>query len=297
MLKGPNMFNNLRVSNRFVSFAAILLMGAMLLSSMSCSHKASMVNSVVVEDALAFRLANLSAKIDARVGQMKLISKSLANDTHIHAWANGGFDAQKEPLLLEKLGFFVQEYDLTSASFADKNTHKYWNHEGFLRELTPEADTWYYAYLESGNQDLVSVYHDQNKKRVDLYVNYQQIDGNGLSGIATSFTGVLDTLNNSVFAKHGTVYLVDVKGNIHMQNNSLVDLKTKAEQSKSIKTLQALFDDGTVTSILNKNAQQDTRFITLEDSGGKSQMLLGSSYIPSMGWFLVAHVSKDALGV
>ncbi len=66
----------------------------------------------------------------------------------------------------------VDEYALTSASFADTKTNKYWNHEGFLRVLQPNLDTWYFAYLASGQQDLISVYHDKNKHRVDLYVNY-----------------------------------------------------------------------------------------------------------------------------
>jgi hypothetical protein len=61
------------------------------------------------------------------------------------------------------------------------------------------------------------VYHDKNKKHVDVYVNYQQSKGNGLSGIATSFNGVLDILNISIFAKHGEVYLVDSLGKTQVQ--------------------------------------------------------------------------------
>ena len=78
--------------------------------------------------------------------------------------------------------------------------------------LQPEIDTWYFAYLKSGDADLVSVYHDKNKNRVDVYVNYQQTDGVGLSGIATSFDGVLDMLKNSLFSEHGEIYLVDSFG-------------------------------------------------------------------------------------
>jgi hypothetical protein len=222
-------------------------------------------------------LVNLSQNIDARISSMKLIAKTLANDKHIHDWVATGFAADKESILVNKLGFLVKEYGLTSASFADKNTHKYWNHEGFLRVLKPEIDTWYFAYLKSGESDLVSVYHDKNKNRVDVYVNYQQTDGNGLSGIATSFDGVLEILKNSLFAKHGDIYLVDNLGNIQVHAEADV---------AGVKSLQDMFSKDTVDRLLQPNASGFMEFNQAADR------LLGASYIPSMNWYVVANVSK-----
>jgi methyl-accepting chemotaxis protein len=209
---------------------------------------------------------------------MKLIAKTLANDKHIHDWVATGFAADKESMLVNKLGFLVKEYGLTSASFADKNTHKYWNHEGFLRVLKPEIDTWYFAYLKSGESDLVSVYHDKNKNRVDVYVNYQQTDGNGLSGIATSFDGVLEILKNSLFAKYGDIYLVDNLGKIQVHAEADV---------AGIKSLQDMFSKDIIDRLLQPNASG-----FLESNQAKDR-LLGASYIPSMNWYVVANVTKN----
>jgi methyl-accepting chemotaxis protein len=222
-------------------------------------------------------LVNLSQNIDARISSMKLIAKTLANDKHIHDWVATGFAADKESILVNKLGFLVKEYGLTSASFADKNTHKYWNHEGFLRVLQPEIDTWYFAYLKSGESDLVSVYHDKNKNRVDVYVNYQQTDGNGLSGIATSFDGVLEILKNSLFAKHGDIYLVDNLGKIQVHAEADV---------AGIKSLQDMFSKDIIDRLLQPNASGFMEFNQADDR------LLGASYIPSMNWYVVANVTK-----
>ncbi|AGH45432.1 cache domain-containing protein [Paraglaciecola psychrophila] len=224
-----------------------------------------------------FSLVNLSQNIDARISSMKLIAKTLANDKHIHDWVATGFTADKESILVNKLGFLVKEYGLTSASFADKNTHKYWNHEGFLRVLQPEIDTWYFAYLKSGESDLISVYHDKNKNRVDVYVNYQQTDGNGLSGIATSFDGVLEILKNSLFAKHGDIYLVDNLGKIQVHAEADV---------AGIKSLQNVFSKDIIDRLLQPNASGFMEFYPATDR------LLGASYIPSMNWYVVANVSK-----
>lgn len=225
-----------------------------------------------VDKNLHLSLQNLSQQIDARISNMKLIAKTVANDTHIHNWVENDFAPDQEPLLLEKLGFLVSEYKLTSASFADKNTHKYWNHEGFLRVLQPEVDTWYFAYLASEEQDLISVYHDKNKNRVDIYVNYQQTNGNGLSGIATSFDGVLEILSSSDFAKNGDVYLVDRIGKIQVHANAEVASNKLLQDIYSKEALPALFKQSPTETYL---------------ASKPTNTLLAASYIPSMTWYLV----------
>jgi methyl-accepting chemotaxis protein len=114
---------------------------------------------------------------------------------------------------------------------------------------------------------LVSVYHDKNKNRVDVYVNYQQPDGNGLSGIATSFDGVVDMLNTSLFAEQGDVYLVDSSGKIQVHGNADI---------AGNKRLQELFSEDSVDRILQPDSSQ---FIEADQSGNG---LLGARYIASM---------------
>jgi methyl-accepting chemotaxis protein len=239
--------------------------------------QAKIADEKLFEQQLNLSLINLSQKIDTRIASMKLIAKTVANDTHIHSWVASGFAANQESVLINKLGFLVKEYGLTSASFADKNTHKYWNHEGFLRVLQPETDAWYFAYLATDKSDLVSVYHDKNKHRVDVYVNYQQPDGNGLSGIATSFNGVLDMLKNSLFAKYGDIYLVDSLGKI--QVNAEVNVA-------GAKSLYDMFSHDIIDNLLQPNSTSIIKSNQFEDGW------LGASYIPNMNWYVVVKVTK-----
>jgi len=239
----------------------------------------------LVEQQFSLSLVNLSQKIDARIGSMKLIAKTVANDKHIHAWVENGFTTEQEPILVDKLGYLVNEYGLTSASFADKNTHKYWNHEGFLRVLQPEVDTWYFAYLASGESDLISVYQDKNKNRVDVYVNHQQTSGNGLSGIATSFEGVLGMLNKSIFAKHGDIYLVDSSGKIQVQAESGM-----TDTVADTVSLQELFSAEVVDRLLQPSSADSVELMQVGDR------LLGARYIPNMTWYVVVNVAKEKIG-
>jgi hypothetical protein len=262
--------------NKLIASGLLVIVCLVVLISYLWSQ-AKATDERLLEQQFTLSLVNLSQNIDARIASMQLIAKTVANDTHIQKWVASGFADNQESILVDKLRFLVSEYGLTSASFADKNTHKYWNQEGFLRVLQPETDTWYFAYLESGESDLVSVYHDKNKHRVDVYVNYQQPDGKGLSGVATSFDGVLEILKNSLFAKYGDIYLVDNLGKIQVHAEADV---------AGIKNLQNMFSKDIIDRLLQPNA---SGFIEFNQAADR---LLGASYIPSMNWYVVANVTK-----
>ncbi len=233
---------------------------------------ANVVNKTSNETALL--LEQISLKIDDRISKMQLIAKSIANDPHIHDWVDNGFNQKDEALLLKKLRYFVDEYQLTSASFADKNTNKYWNHEGFLRVLDTNIDTWYFNYLKSGSQDLISVYHDKNKHRVDIYVNYQQLGGNGLSGIATSFNGVLDMLASSPLASEGELLLVAPDGAIKLSSSNTIKENTLIQNIYKHALLDISFKSKP------NDAQQSM-------TSPKKASIVKLKQIPHMTWYLV----------
>ena len=124
---------------------------------------------------------------------------------------------------------------------------------------------------------MCSFKHSSNKNRVDVYVNYQQTEGNGLSGIATSFDGVLDILKNSLFAKYGDIYLVDSAGKVQVHADPDI---------AGTKSLQDMFSREIVDKLLQPNS---TGFIELNET---VDGLLGVSYIPSMDWYVVANVRQ-----
>ncbi|MFT4798490.1 MAG: hypothetical protein ACI9B8_002226 [Sulfitobacter sp.] len=271
--------------NKLTVLCLFVIAGLLMLTTYVWAQ-AKAADERLVERQFSLSLVNLSQKIDARIESMKLIAKTIASDKHIHDWVENGFAADQESLLVDKLGYLVNEYGLTSASFADKNTHKYWNHEGFLRVLQPETDTWYFAYLASGEADLISVYHDKNKNRVDVYVNHQQTAGNGLSGIATSFDGVLDMLNTSIFAKHGDIYLVDSSGEVQIQAESDNSGSTTGSTTEST-NLQDLFSEQVVGGLLQPSSTDSVEFKLVGNS------LVGARYIPNMNWYVVVNLANE----
>lgn len=254
---------------------ALALTIVLLLSSLYLLNNAQQNAENHAKHVFSLALANIGQKIDSRVSKMKLVSKTIANDTHIHDWVDNGFAEYQEDLLIEKLNIYVNEYELTSASFADKNTHKYWNHEGFLRILKPETDSWYYNYIASNQHNLISVYHDKNKHRVDIYVNYQQLGSNGLSGIATSFQGVLDILDTPHIEGNKGIFLVDSTGEVKVHHNADLTEKTSLSSLIPQHIADYILGAGRTPLVYDEN-----------------QSWYGASYIPSMDWYVVAVVDS-----
>lgn len=274
-----NLFNKYG-GNKALKFDFLVLLLVVLIIIVLPTHvtAAQKRTSTITDNEMRLLAQNAASMVDIRIQNMKVIANSIANDEHIHNWVDNGFDPAHEALLLNKLTYFVKHYNLTSASFADKTTHKYWNHEGFLRELTPAIDTWYFAYLQSQKHNLISVYHDKNKNRVDLYVNFQQIPGNGLSGIATPFNGVIDKLNSSPLAQQGQLFLVNANGLVEVHHNPKV---------AGAKTLQQLYNKDVADKLIANQGNLSTLV-------NHNNMRIVSVFIPSMNWFLVAEIKSKS---
>ncbi|WP_413699626.1 methyl-accepting chemotaxis protein [Psychromonas sp. KJ10-10] len=167
---------------------------------------------------------------------------------------------------------------MSNASFADKTSNKYWNQDGFLRVLDTNQDGWFFAFKSSGKSESASVYSDTNGD-VDLFVNYQDLNGRGLAGVSKSFNDMISFLNSFQIEETGFVYLVDNKGaiKIHKDNSKIVN-HTLADSYPNIDTQLLLKEQG-------------FKFQETDD------LIIASSYIPNLNWYVIAEVPKAELYV
>ncbi|WP_245542304.1 methyl-accepting chemotaxis protein [Psychromonas hadalis] len=111
---------------------------------------------------------------------------------------------------------------------------------------------------------------------MDIFVNYQQLNGRGMSGVSKSFNDMVNYLNSFKIEKTGFVYLVDETGLIKVHHD-----RSKSENN----TLEQLYQINAQTLLSQKGfAFQNTE-----------TLIIASSYIPSLGWYVIAEVPKAEL--
>lgn len=265
-----------------IAFSLIVsvLITAALIVSLNLYRSTTSLKDRVMGKELPNVVQRVAIAVDREITQMQTIARQIATDPIILDWNAKGQNKQGEKLLIEKLAGIAQRYHLSATSFADRQTGNYWNQDGFLRQLqNDDRDGWFYAYTSSGKADLVSTYHYENTGKTDLFVNFQQLNGRGLSGIAKSFDSVINMMESFKLEQTGFVFLADNSGLIEVhKNTSLMGKKSLAD----------VFGHDVQRKLL---ADNDFNVVITETNGKK--WVLASSMVPSTGWYVMAQVPYD----
>ena len=220
-------------------------------------------------------------RVDKEVTVMKSVAYSIANNPDVIAWSQAGANRAGETQLVNYLGQLKDFNDLTVTSFVDRQTHKYWNQDGFLRVLkNDEFDGWFFAYKDSGQPVSLSLYNEPGQG-YRLFANYQQVNGRGMSGVAKSVDDLMAVLNSVKIAESGFIFMADEKGTINAHANT--NLLGKSH-------LRDITSGAIASTLLTK---QDFNLIRGEVEG--EDMLFASTYVKSAGWYVIAQVPVSEL--
>ncbi|HHQ4900090.1 TPA: methyl-accepting chemotaxis protein [Aeromonas veronii] len=225
-------------------------------------------------------LPNLTQRISKEIEQdlhgIAQAARQLATDRFILDWVDRGMPKEQEPILINQLKDVANQYGLVTASFADRQTAAYYNQDGFLRNLTPAQDAWFYDYTKSQKEMTLSIFRESNGE-VKLFVNFQQLNGRGLAGFAKSLDTMVTMVSNFRLEESGIVFMVDGSGKV----------KLHPEANRIERDTLGGIASGDTGSLL---AKRPFAVINAEVNG--EPMVLASSYIPLLDWYLVAQVPE-----
>lgn len=220
-------------------------------------------------------------RVDKEVAVMKSVAYSIANNPDVIAWSQAGANRAGETQLVNYLGQLKDFNDLTVTSFVDRQTHKYWNQDGFLRVLkNDQYDGWFFAYKDSGQPISLSLYNEPGQG-YRLFANYQQVNGRGMSGVAKSVDDLMAVLNSVKIAESGFIFMANEKGTINAHGKT--DLLGKAH-------LRDITSNAIASTLLTK---QDFNLVRGDVDG--EDMLYASTYVKSAGWYVIAQVPVSEL--
>ncbi|MBS4694839.1 methyl-accepting chemotaxis protein [Aeromonas allosaccharophila] len=225
-------------------------------------------------------LPNLTQRISKEIEQdlhgIAQAARQLATDRFILDWVDRGMPKEQEPILINQLKDVANQYGLVTASFADRQSAAYYNQDGFLRNLTPTQDAWFYDYTKSQKEMTLSIFRESNGE-VKLFVNFQQLNGRGLAGFAKSLDTMVTMVANFRLEESGIVFMVDGSGKV----------KLHPEANRIERDTLGGIASGDTGSLL---AKRPFAVINAEVNG--EPMVLASSYIPLLDWYLVAQVPQ-----
>ena len=271
-------FNMLTIKQKILLTVtlAVLLSTALVgvLSQRSAKH---VVEQRMLTSELPNMLLQIRNKVELDINSLMNAAEQLANNHMLIQWLEDGRPVESEHLVTKQLQRIKSQYGLAQASIAHRETAAYYTQDGFLRLLNPSQDGWFFDYKNSGQERMLNVFTEANGE-VKLFINYQQPNGRGLVGLAKSLDDMVALLESFKIEETGFVYLVDAQGQVKLHP----DTKQIGKNS-----LSNFYREGNTNSLLNRS---DFSLLKTEVDG--KSMLVASSYIPSMNWYLVAQVPE-----
>ncbi|MPW29717.1 HAMP domain-containing protein [Agarivorans sp. B2Z047] len=270
-------FNQLTIRKKLtITIVLAVLASTSIIGVFSQNQAQNIIERRMVDKELPALLKQIRNRIDKEVTVLLQAAEQLANNTFVEERVLKSSKPDSETQLIELLTRLKQQYDLADASVSNRKNANYWNQNGFLRQLYPERDGWFFKFRESGQETMVSVYTSSTEE-TKLFLNYQQLNGHVMSGVSKTMEEMIAFLDSFKIEKSGFVFLSDGEGVIRLHRNNELVGKLKLTDE---------FGQAT-SSLLNKQG-----FNLVEVNYQGQQLLLSSSYIESMDWYLIAQVPK-----
>ena len=212
------MIQKLSITQKITALGSgIAIFVAALIGITSLYSSEDIIEQRMIESELPGKLQTISNHIGGEINMLIGAAEQLSSNEFILQWSQTN---NNDALLLKELNRLVEQYDLATASWANRNTAQYWNQDGFLRVLkNDEADGWFFAFKESRKPYSISIYQE-SVNDVKMFINHQQVNGKGLAGLAKSITDMQKLLQQFKIEQTGFVFIADKSGLIQLHKDS-----------------------------------------------------------------------------
>ena len=271
------MIQNLSITQKITALGSgIAIFVAALIGITSLYSSEDIIEQRMIESELPGKLQTISNHIGGEINMLIGAAEQLSSNEFILQWSQTN---NNDALLLKELNRLVEQYDLATASWANRNTAQYWNQDGFLRVLkNDEADGWFFAFKESRKPYSISIYQE-SVNDVKMFINHQQVNGKGLAGLAKSITDMQKLLQQFKIEQTGFVFIADKSGLIQLHKDSNKVAKAN---------IDSVYEANISNQILSSNG-----FRLKEIDLDGQATLVAATPIENTDLFIVAQVPKS----
>ncbi len=211
----------------------ITLLGSLIAIAVACligftslySAK-TLINERMMQSELPSKIESINKSLSKQIDTLKNAAEQLSSNLLITQSAKQ--NTLDEKLLVNELKRIAAQYDLVTASWANRETNQYWNQNGFLRVLNREQDGWFFGFTTSGSPYSISIYQEAPGD-VKMFVNHQQLSGVGLAGLAKSIDDMQAMLANMKIEQSGFVFVINRQGTVQLHPDASKVAKSSIE--------------------------------------------------------------------
>ena len=271
------MFASLTLKQKILATVILAVaLSCLLVGYFSQRSAQQLIETRMFEQELPNLTQRIGKEIEKDLTSVASAARQLANDRFVLDWVARGMPKEQESILIDQLKDMTSQYGLVTASFADRQSAAYYNQDGFLRILNHEQDNWFYDYTKSGQDLMLSIFRESNGE-VKLFVNFQQFDGRGLAGLAKSLDSMVSMLANFRIGDSGFVFMTDGSGKVKLHPDA------------------ARIDRDSLSQLAGPGAgalMTKQPFAATHAEIDGQPVVLATSYIPLLDWYLVAQVPE-----
>ncbi|MFK3869759.1 methyl-accepting chemotaxis protein [Pseudoalteromonas rhizosphaerae] len=195
---------------------AIALSVASLIGITALLSAKTIIEQRMIQSELPSKLHAINNYISLEINELLSAAEQVSSNHFILAWANSRDN--NDEVLIKELNRLVKQYGLATASWTNRDTAQYWNQDGFLRVLDRQQDGWFFDFKNANQAYSISLYQEPNGD-TKMFINHQQINGIGLTGLAKSIDDMQALLNKFTIEQTGFVFITDDKGVIKLHQD------------------------------------------------------------------------------
>ena len=219
-------------------------------------------------------------KIESYIDKIIDASYQITQNSFLIDWVKNGEDEHGRKVLFDYFQTLAKNLKLDTIMFGSDRTLNYYVEDKILKVINPENDKWYYALKDGSNLSLIDINKaEDGSGKIMMYINYKVQKDDKFYGIAATGVNLSEIVNfvqSQKIGRGGKFLLVDEKGDIKIGKDASGNLKD-------------LVGDANLKKLINENGS----YISLDKDG--RNLLIGSKYIKSMGWYLIGELDKDEL--
>ena len=219
-------------------------------------------------------------KIESYIDKIIDASYQITQNSFLIDWVKNGEDEHGRKVLFDYFQTLAKNLKLDTIMFGSDRTLNYYVEDKILKVINPENDKWYYALKDGSNLSLIDINKaEDGSGKIMMYINYKVQKDDKFYGIAATGVNLSEIVNfvqSQKIGRGGKFLLVDGKG----------DIKIGKDVSGNLKDIVG---EANLKKLINENGS----YISLDKDG--RNLLIGSKYIKSMGWYLIGELDKDEL--